>query len=237
MSEIKFNNRKEVPSLTSKLRGDIVSAPAVIRNASGINLYGKRIKSIIYTMDVAVIANCNADAVLAVYPWTPNTKILEAISTVSNVPILAGIGGGLTKGLRSATIGFFAEESGAQAVVLNAPTTIDTIIGVGKVVDIPIIYTIVNQSVDLHERINAGVKAFNIAGGKETAKLVKWVRNEIQDYAPNFPIIASGGKTAEQIQQTIDAGANAITFTAYGVTEATFQKKMELYRQQNNHEK
>ncbi|KRL39152.1 dihydrodipicolinate synthase N-acetylneuraminate lyase [Liquorilactobacillus uvarum DSM 19971] len=186
--------KKNVPNLTSKLRSDIVETPSVIRDASGINLFGKRIKSIIYTMDVAVIANCNADAVLAVYPWTPNTKILQAISTVSNVPILAGIGGGLTKGLRSATIGFFAEENGAQAVVLNAPTPLETLISVGKVVDVPIIYTVVNKSIDIKQRINAGVKAFNVAGGKDTANLVRWLRNELKDTSPNFPIIASGGK-------------------------------------------
>ncbi|WP_311407515.1 hydrolase [Liquorilactobacillus uvarum] len=225
--------KKNVPNLTSKLRSDIVETPSVIRDASGINLFGKRIKSIIYTMDVAVIANCNADAVLAVYPWTPNTKILQAISTVSNVPILAGIGGGLTKGLRSATIGFFAEENGAQAVVLNAPTPLETLVSVGKVVDVPIIYTVVNKSIDIKQRINAGVKAFNVAGGKDTANLVRWLRNELKDTSPNFPIIASGGKTDAQIKETIDAGANAITFTAYGVTEATFQKKMEKYRKEN----
>ncbi|KRM97595.1 dihydrodipicolinate synthase N-acetylneuraminate lyase [Liquorilactobacillus aquaticus DSM 21051] len=225
--------KKAVPNLTSKLRSDIVETPAVIRDASGINLFGKRIKSIIYTMDVAVIANCNADAVLAVYPWTPNTKILQAISTVSNVPILAGIGGGLTKGLRSATIGFFAEENGAQAVVLNAPTPLETVISVGKAVDVPIIYTVVNKNINIRERIDAGVKAFNVAGGKETAELVRWLREELADIAPNFPIIASGGKSDEQIKKTINAGANAITFTAYGVTEATFQKKMEKYRQES----
>lgn len=70
-------------------------------------------------------------------------------------------------------------------------------------------------------------------GGKQTAQLVSWVRQQIEPFAPNFPIIASGGKTAASIQQTIDAGANAITFTAYGMTEAVFQRKMELYRQQN----
>ncbi|MCP0885807.1 hydrolase [Ligilactobacillus sp. WILCCON 0076] len=222
--------RKEVPILDSALRSDIVKAPTVIKNASGINLYGKRIKSIIYTMDVAVIANCNADAVLAVYPWTPNTKIIDAISTISHVPILAGIGGGLTKGLRSATVGLFAEEHGVQAVVLNAPTTIETIAQVDKFVDVPIIYTIVNQNKDLKASIKAGVQAFNIAGGKNTPQLVTWVREQIKDYAPNFPIIASGGKTEADIQATIDAGANAITFTAYGMTEAIFQHKMEEYR-------
>lgn len=223
-------NKKFVPDISSELRQDIVRSPDVIKNASGIRLFGKRIKSIIYTMDVAVIANSNADAVLAVYPWTPNTKILSAISAVSNVPILAGIGGGLTKGLRSATIGSFAEENGAQAVVLNAPAKVETILSVEHVVDIPIIYTVVNDSIDVQERINAGVDAFNVAGGKNTASLVRWLRQQLADINPHFPIIASGGKTSEQIQETINAGANAITFTAYGVTESTFQKKMEIYR-------
>ncbi|MFT9358682.1 MAG: hydrolase [Liquorilactobacillus nagelii] len=223
--------RKIVPALNSELRTDIVKAPETIKNATGINLYGKRIKSIIYTMDVAVIANCNADAVLAVYPWTPNTKIIDAIATISHVPILAGIGGGLTKGLRSATIGLFAEEHSVQAVVLNAPTNIETIKSVHKVVDVPLIYTVVNQNVDLRERIQAGVKAFNIAGGKKTAELVAWVRHQIAVEAPNFPLIASGGRTTAEIQATIDAGANAISFTAYGMTEAIFQHKMEQYRE------
>ncbi|KRM90799.1 hypothetical protein [Liquorilactobacillus cacaonum] len=225
----------KVPNLSSKLRADIVETPRIIRNASGISLFGKKIKSIIYTTDVAVIANCNADAVLVVYPWTPNTRILDAVSTVSNIPILAGIGGGLTKGIRSAVVGFFAEESGAQAVVLNAPTPIETIKSVKKAVDVPIIYTIVNSHVDLKERIEAGVKAFNIAGGKDTALLVTWTRNELKrlNLDPDFPIIASGGKTDEQILKTIQAGANAISFTAYGITEATFQKKMEQYRREN----
>lgn len=222
---------KTVPNLTSELRKDIVESPTVIRNASGIRLFGKRIKSIVYTTDVAVIANSDADAILAVYPWTSNTRILDAVSRVANVPILAGIGGGITKGLRSATVGRFAEENGAQAVVLNAPTSIVTIASVERIVDVPIIYTVVNKSVDLKERIDAGVDAFNVAGGKDTAELVRWVRNTLKDSHPNFPIIASGGKTSDQIAETIAAGANAITYTAYGISEQTLHEKMDHYRE------
>ncbi len=69
-----IRNKKFVPDISSELRKDIVRSPDVIKNASGIRLFGKRIKSIIYTMDVAVIANSNADAVLAVYPWTRTPK-------------------------------------------------------------------------------------------------------------------------------------------------------------------
>lgn len=229
MSETPQNYKAEkaMPELFSELRQSIVHLPKVIRNASGISIYGKRIKSIIYTMDVAVIANNDADAILAVYPWTPNTRILSAISQVAQVPIFAGIGGGLTSGKRSARLGAFAEEHGAYGVVLNGPTDVETIRAVNETVDIPIIYTVVNDQRDLGQLIEAGVDIFNVAGGKNTTEIVRWIR---QQY-PNFPIIASGGRTDEQIMETIEAGANAITYTAYGQTEKYFQQKMEEYRE------
>lgn len=224
------HTNRTIPDLSSELRSDIVESPKVINEASGIRIFGKVIKSIIYTMDVAIIANCNADAVFAVYPWTPNTKILESVSLVSKVPVLAGIGGGLTKGIRSATIGFFAEENGAQGVILNGPATNETIQNVQKAVDVPIIYTVTNNEVDVFKKIESGVSAFNVSGGKDTASLVRWLVKQLGNKYPNFPIIASGGKTNEQIKETISAGAHAITFAAYGVTELSFKKKMSQYR-------
>ncbi|MGC6770119.1 hydrolase [Enterococcus sp. LJL128] len=220
---------KYMPELSSELRQSIIKMPKAIREASGISIYGKRIKSIIYTMDVAVIANNDADAILAVYPWTPNTRILSAISQVAQAPIFAGIGGGLTSGNRSSRLGTFAEEHGAYGVVLNGPTNIETIMTVNEAVDIPIMYTVVNDKRDLSKLIEAGVDIFNVAGGKDTVKLVKWIRAQY----PEFPIIASGGKTDEQILETIEAGANAITYTTYGKTETYFQEKMEQYREQS----
>lgn len=233
MAEVdKVDSKKVVPNITTDLRNDIVEMPKIIEKATGIRLFGKLIKSIVYTMDVAVIANCDADAVLAVYPWTPNTKILQAISTVANKPILAGIGGGLTKGLRSATIGFFAEESGASAVVLNGPATVQTIKDVRTAVDIPIIYTVTQIQDDLLARIDAGARVFNVAGGKNTPAIIAEIRNRLPDEYRYFPIIASGGQSDAQIEATIDAGANAISYTAYGITEKIFQKKMDEYRRQ-----
>ncbi|MBL1225232.1 hydrolase [Enterococcus sp. BWR-S5] len=220
--------QKYIPELSSELRQSIIKMPKAIREASGISIYGKRIKSIIYTMDVAVIANNDADAILAVYPWTPNTRILSAVSQVSQAPIFAGIGGGLTSGNRSARLGTFAEEQGAYGVVLNGPADIHTIEVVNESVDIPIIYTVVNDKRDIAKLIESGVDIFNVAGGKDTVKLVRWIREQF----PEFPIIASGGKTEEQIKETIDAGANAITYTTYGKTETYFQEKMEQYREQ-----
>ena len=39
--------------------------PAVIREAPGVFLQGRRIRSLVFSTDLAVICHCNADAVLA----------------------------------------------------------------------------------------------------------------------------------------------------------------------------
>ena len=77
----------------SDLRYEIVEVPANIKQCSGIQIYGRRIKSVIFTTDVSIIANNNADAVLAVYPFTPNPAILKSIMQVASVPVFAGVGG------------------------------------------------------------------------------------------------------------------------------------------------
>ncbi len=46
--------------------------PEEIYNASGINIFGKRLKSLVFSTDLAIIKNNNADGVIAVYPFTPS---------------------------------------------------------------------------------------------------------------------------------------------------------------------
>lgn len=217
---------KKIPEVTSPLRSSIIEMPDVIRKASGIVIYGKRIKSIVYSLDVSLIANTDADAILCVYPFTPNTQILNAVSLVAKAPILVGVGGGLTQGERSARLASHAEENNATAIVLNGPVTVETTEMVRQYVDIPIIYTVIDKSRELQPYIDAGVNIFNVSGGANTVELVKWVREQY----PDMPIIASGGKTDESIEATINAGANAITYTAYGMMEQYFHEKMETYR-------
>ncbi len=217
---------KKIPEVVSPLRSSIIEMPDIIRKASGIVIYGKRIKSIVYSLDVSLIANTDADAILCVYPFTPNTQILNAVSLVAKAPILVGVGGGLTQGERSARLASHAEENNATAIVLNGPVTVETTQMVRQYVDIPIIYTVIDKSRELQPYIDAGVNIFNVSGGKDTIELVKWVREQY----PDIPIIASGGKSDESIEATINAGANAITYTAYGMMEQYFHEKMETYR-------
>ena len=61
---------KEIPRITGTLRAKSLQVPEVIWTAKGIVIMGRRIKSVIFTTDIATIRNCNADAVLAVYPYT-----------------------------------------------------------------------------------------------------------------------------------------------------------------------
>ncbi|HFI0579347.1 TPA: hydrolase [Streptococcus suis] len=218
-------SKQVIPAVLSDLRQDIVQVPDIIKECSGIRIYGRRIRSVLFTTDVAIIANHNADAVLAVYPFTPSPAILKSIMMVASVPVLAGVGGGLTSGMRSANMSLLSESEGAYAVVVNGPTDVKTIEEINKMADIPIIYTVVSEKADLLSRIEAGVDILNVSCGLETPNVVKKIRHVL----PDFPIIATGGPTEESIRRVIEAGANAISYTAPSNAEL-FKKKMEKYR-------
>ena len=107
--------RRHLPHVTGDLRSHIVTVPEEIWKCSGIVILGRRIKSLVFTTDIAIIRNCNADAVLAVYPFTPQQVISNSIIQASNIPVLCGVGGGLTGGDRTVRLSKDAEAQGAQA--------------------------------------------------------------------------------------------------------------------------
>lgn len=216
---------KYMPKITTDLRKDIVKVPKVIREASGIQIFGKQIRSIIFTTDIAIIRNTNADAVIAVYPFTPYPAITKAIIEAADIPVFSGVGGGLTQGFRSSYMSMFAEAQGSIGVVLNGPTPLKTVEQVCKVVDIPVISTVTSKYTEIDAKLEAGVKVINISAGKDTADTVAFFRKKY----PKLPIIATGGPTDESIVETIEAGANAITYTPPSNGEL-FSKKMEHYR-------
>lgn len=215
------------PEIITDLRKDTILMPSVIRNCTGIKIFGKRIKSICYSTDIAIIRNTDADAVIAVYPFTPHPTITKCIIEAADIPVFSGVGGGLTQGNRSVNMSNFAEANGSLGVVVNAPTSKETIYDISQVIDIPIIGTITSEFTDVKEKIEAGVKILNVSGGKDTARIVRMIR---QDY-PDFPIMATGGPTDESITETIEAGANAITYTP-PTNGQLFSKKMNVYREQ-----
>ncbi len=84
--------KKFVPVYEGELRKHSIQVPRCISECSGIRIFGRRIKSLVFSTDVAIIKNINADAVIAVYPFTPQPAITQAILSVSEVPVFAGVG-------------------------------------------------------------------------------------------------------------------------------------------------
>ena len=82
---------KIVPSYTGTLRSHSLTLPACISECTGIRIFGRRIKSLAFSTDVAIIKNINADAIIAVYPFTPQPVIAQAIISVSDVPVFVGV--------------------------------------------------------------------------------------------------------------------------------------------------
>ena len=201
--------QKVVPTYSGTLRSHSLEVPDCIAECSGIRIFGRRIKSLVFSTDVAIIKNVNADAIIAVYPFTPQPSIAQAIINVSDVPVLVGVGGGMTNGPRSVRLAAYAEHQGAFGVVVNAPITDQTIFQIKAVVDIPVIATIVSARMDVAKRIACGADILNVSGAAETPAIVRQIREKF----PDIPIIATGGPTDATILETIQAGANAITYT------------------------
>ena len=217
--------QKNVPSIESRLRHNILRIPPETYAASGIVIYGRRIKSLVFTTDIAIIRNCDADAVLAVYPFTPQSSISKALIEVSDVPVFVGVGGGVTSGERSVRLAEEAEHQGAYGIVVNAPIAPEIITWIKERVELPVVATIISQKQDIEERVRAGADILNVAASKETPALVAYIKEKY----PDMPVIATGGPSDETIRATIAAGANAITYTPPSSGDI-FAESMRRYR-------
>ena len=152
---------KKIPTYSGTLRSHLLAVPHCISECSGIRIFGRRIKSLVFTTDVTIIKNVNGDAIIAVYPFTPQPSIAQAIISVADVPVFVGVGGGMTSGSRSVRQAEYAEHQGAFGVVVNAPITDETITQIKHVVDIPVIATIISSEMDVAGRVRAGADILN----------------------------------------------------------------------------
>ena len=214
-----------VPEFKSLLRQRIIEVPTCIAHASGIRIFGRLIRSLLFTTDIAIIRNNNADAVIAVYPFTPQPAITHAIMIAAESPVLCGVGGGTTSGSRVVNLALDAEFQGAFGVVVNSPISNDVVAQLKERIDIPIVVTVVSDKTDIDARLKAGADIINISGASKTAEIVAAIRKQY----PYIPIIATGGPTDESIEATIAAGANAITYTP-PTSAKLFSELMTKYR-------
>ncbi len=216
---------KPIPTFGSKLRTNIVAVPEIIGQCSGIRVFGQLLKSFLFSTDVAIIRNTNASAIIAVYPFTPQPVISNALILAADKPIFCGVGGGITTGDRSVELAIHAEFQGALGVVLNKPTPNNLIHRLKEKIDIPVTITIVSGKDDIKGRIHAGIDIFNVSGAEKTSDIIKRIR----DIDSEVAIIATGGKTDETILAAIKAGANAISYTPPSTGEL-FRGIMNKYR-------
>ena len=218
---------KHIPSYEGNLRAHRIDIPACISQCSGIRVFGRRLKSLVFTTDVAILRNVNSDAVIAVYPFTPQPSITRAILSCADMPVFVGVGGGVTRGGRVVGLAIDAERAGAFGVVVNAPTSNEVVGMLKRVLDIPVVVTVVSDKTDVSARIEAGADILNVSGAQHTPAIVGSIREKF----PDVPIIATGGPTEETILETIHAGANAITYTPPSNGEL-FAQSMARYRRE-----
>ena len=89
-----MNKEKQpIPSINTSLRHNILRMPEECYAASGIVVFGRRIKTLVFSTDIAIIRNCDADAVFAVYPFTPQQAISDALIKSAYIPVFCGVGG------------------------------------------------------------------------------------------------------------------------------------------------
>ncbi|MGN0568570.1 MAG: hydrolase [Acutalibacteraceae bacterium] len=221
---------QNIPEVKGSLRDFMLKVPEPIYRCSGIKILGRRIKSVLFSTDASIIRNTNADAVIAVYPFTPQPVITQALMVAADVPVFVGVGGGLTQGHRVVNLALHAEFQGALGVVVNAPTKNETIELLHNTVDVPIVVTVLNENEYIAGRIAAGADILNISAAARTPQVVRSIREKF----PDLPIIATGGPTDESIIATVEAGANAITWTPPSNGDV-FKDIMEAYRRGEPH--
>lgn len=231
-SQIIFENESRqttAPQINGTLRSFALRVPEQTSTCSGIVIFGRRIRSLVFTTDVAVIRNVNADAVFAVYPYTPQPIISEMLIHAADIPVFTGVGGGLTQGRRVVSLAMYSEMQGAAGIVVNAPTANRIVHELHEAVDIPVIVTVVSAD-GIEERVHSGASIVNVAAGANTPKVVGQIREKFRD----LPIIATGGPTDESLSATIEAGANAIVWSPPGNGEV-FREIMDAYRSGKEH--
>ncbi len=217
-------------SKSKKITHPSLSVPNFIQRCEGIPLAGTNVKSILFSTDMAMVENSNADAVLAVYPFSPSIAIMKSLIDFSQKPVICGIGGGITKGKAAIEMAKKAEGLGACAVIVNQPFPPQDIKKIKANIQIPVISSVSHSNFDFVARVNAGIDYFHITAGIHSQKIVEDLRYKI----PGFPAIATGGSQLIEIQKTIEAGAKAIVLTPPSSKEL-FKSIMDTYRKGINH--
>ena len=136
----------------------VLAVPEVMRTAPGIAIQGRKIRSLVFSTDLAVICHCDADAVLAVYPFTCQPAITQALVAASQRPVFNGVGGSITQGERCVEAALHSEMSGVAAVVVNTSIPVESISALVEKVAVPVCVTACTADDVVRRQIAAGAR-------------------------------------------------------------------------------
>ena len=199
---IEKSSAKYVPQINSKLRHQILRVPKVARNASGIVINGQRIKSLVFTTDIAIIPQlrCRRGA-----GRVPLHAAAHDILIHTALLLHARI---LRRGRRHHP-GHTARCSWPGTPRRRAPWrgrqrshSNEDVQRIANYIDIPLVVTVVSEKTDIAARLEAGASILNVSAAMRTPEVVKAIRRDF----PDVPIIATGGGTEESIMRTVEAG-------------------------------
>lgn len=227
-----WENTKKI-SLLEKLFGrrkttkKALTTPEIIKDTcEGILVGTQNLKSFLFSTDMAIIENNDADAILAVYPFAPSPRIIKSLIDFSNKPVICGVGGGTTKGKKSLEMAVYAEEMGAAGIIVNIPFENNDLQKIRKKISISIIASIASADYKfLKSKIDSGVDIFHVTGGKYTNKILR----DISANFPGFPVMATGGTSILSIQESISSGSKAIVLSPPS-NKDLFKIMMDKYR-------
>lgn len=209
------------------MRSFLVEMPPLIYQVEGIRVFGRTLRSFIFSTDIALLRNTNADAVFAMYPFATQPIIHRMLLTAVDLPVFVGVGSVGMSDNKVVACAQDAEAAGATGIVVGPQMSPEMITRLKKQLDIPLIATVASSKEGLERKIDSGVDILNISGAQETPHIV----HEVKEKYPYMPIVATGGPNDDSILDTIKAGADAISFTPPSIAEV-FSKQMEIFREQ-----
>ncbi len=201
--------------LQSAYRKCELPIPAVLNEATGIEMLGRTIKSFVYSTDPYIIRNCNADAVLALAPFTCQSIITEMLIKLAERPVFVGVAGAITNGLRSVELARVAEAQGAAGVCISPGADVFTVESIANTVDVPVIVSVVGYDQFSQDKIAAGASMINVVAGRNTAEVTRQYREN----NPDMIILATSGRSSESALNTIGSGADALSWTPPSIIE------------------
>jgi len=217
-----FFNRFKLHKSKSML---FLTPPVIEDKCEGIILGGVKVKSILFSTDLAIIENTQCDAVLAVYPFSPSLKIMKTLIDFCEKPVICGVGGGVTKGKVSLDMAVAAQNMGASAVIVNQPFKNSDLKKMRKLITIPIIASVSTTDFDFMGRLAAGTDIFNITGGVNTPNVI----DKLLEDLPQVPFICTGGQSTGSLEKILDKKPSAIVLTPPSGA-GIFKDIMEGYR-------